>query len=122
MKKIFFAGLLLLLLMPVSAPAQEQAIDAAALYREYEENEIAADAKYKNTRFAVTGEIRAIGKTIGDKPYIYLATGRYTSQVTLMFPARKYDTQLAAMKKGETIRAKGVCRGMKIGMVIIDIE
>ena len=98
------------------------AITAEQLYAEYDKNEIAADQKYKNKTLVVTGKIRDLGKTIGDMPYVYLATGAFSHQVMVMFPAKVYDDKLATFNRGTTIDVTGKCTGMTLGMVKISIR
>ncbi len=97
-------------------------ITAEQLYKEYESNEVAADQKYKNKILNLSGTIRDIGKTIGDKPYINFATGRFTHQVMVSFPAKVYDNQLATYSNGMQLDLTGKCNGMTLGMVTIDVK
>lgn len=97
-------------------------ITAEQLYKEYEANEVAADQKYKNKILNLSGTIRDIGKTIGDKPYINLATGRFSHQVMVSFPAKIYDNQLATYSNGMQLDLTGKCGGMTLGMVMINVK
>lgn len=97
-------------------------ITAEQLYKEYEANEVAADQKYKNKILNLSGTIRDIGKTIGEKPYINLATGRFSHQVMVSFPAKVYDNQLATYSNGMQLDLTGKCNGMTLGMVTIDVK
>jgi hypothetical protein len=106
----------------VAAPIEIISITSEQLYKEYEENEIAADTKYKNKTVKVSGTIRDIGKTIGDKPYLNLATGTFSHQVMVMFPADIYNEKLATYKKGSAIEATGTCTGKTLGMVGISLR
>jgi hypothetical protein len=97
-------------------------ITAEQLYKEYDANEIAADLKYKNKYLRVTGEIRDIRKGFGDAPYVNLATGVFTHQVLVTFPAGKYDNQLATYSTGTAIEVTGKCTGKTLGMVGINLQ
>lgn len=110
---------------PMTAKAPEKApiaITSEQLYREYDENEIAADQKYSRKALRVSGTIRDIGKTFGDKPFLNLSTGQFSHQVMVSFPARSYDDQLASFKRGEWIELTGTCTGKTLGMVGIRVE
>jgi tRNA(Ile2) C34 agmatinyltransferase TiaS len=129
--KIVFAVIVLVIISTAisqidspTKPAQPVAISITAeqLYKEYEANEVAADLKYKNKYLRVKGEIRDIRKTIGDVPYVNLATGAFTHQVMVTFPAGKFDNQLATYSNGTVIEATGICTGKTLGMVGIDLR
>jgi len=97
-------------------------ITAEQLYKEYEANEVASDLKYKNKALQVKGKIRDIGKTIGDTPYVNLATSAFTHQVLVTFPAGKFDNELATYSNGAAIEVTGICTGKTLGMVGIDLR
>ncbi|MCK9362095.1 MAG: OB-fold putative lipoprotein [Syntrophales bacterium] len=107
---------------PAAKPTEIISITSEQLYKEYEANEVAADPKYKDKTLKVSGTIRAIGKTIGDKPYVNLSTGPFSHQVMVMFPADTYNNQLAAYKKGDAIEVTGTCTGKTLGMVGISLR
>lgn len=107
---------------PIAKPIEIISITSEQLYKEYEANEISADQKYKNRAVKVTGTLRDIGKTIGDKPYMNLSTGAFSHQVMVMFPAGVYNEKLAIYKRGNNIEVTGKCRGMILGMVAIDMD
>lgn len=107
---------------PVAAPVEIISVTSEQLYKEYEANEIAADTKYKNKSVKVSGAIRDIGKTIGDKPYLNLATGPFSHQVMVMFPAGEYDQKLATLQKGNAIEVTGTCTGRTLGKIVINLK
>lgn len=107
---------------PATKPVEIISITSEQLYKEYEANEVAADLKYKDKTLKVSGTIRDIGKTIGDKPYLNLATGTFSHQVIVMFPADTYNEKLASYKKGAAIEVTGMCTGKTLGMVGISLR
>ena len=107
---------------PVAKPAEIISITSEQLYKEYGDNEVAADSKYRDKTLKVSGIIRAIGKTIGDKPYMNLATGTFSHQVMVIFPADAYNEKLATYKKGDAIEVTGTCTGKTLGMVGISLR
>lgn len=107
---------------PIEKPIEIISITAEQLYREYEVNEIAADQKYKNNLVRVTGTIRDIGKTIGDRPYLNLSTGAFSQQVVVMFPADVFNDKLSKLNRGTRIELTGTCTGKTLGMVTISMN
>ena len=59
---------------PVPTKQSIPLISAEQLFEDYEENEIAADNRYKGRLFRIEGEVSKIGKDITDQPYIVLNT------------------------------------------------
>lgn len=106
----------------IEKPIEIISITSEQLYKEYEANEIAADQKYKNRAVKVSGTLRSIGKTIGDKPYLNLSTGAFSHQVMVLFPADQYNDKLATFKRGDRIELTGTCTGMTLGMVGIHLR
>lgn len=47
-------------------------VEAHRLYQDYEDNEVAADQKYKNNVLIVTGKVSTIGKDFTDEIYVAL--------------------------------------------------
>ena len=107
---------------PEAPPPPPIEITSEQLYKEYEANEVAADQKYKNRTLKVVGTIRDIGKSIGDKPYVSLSTGRWSNQVMVSFPPKVLDDKLATYSKGTRIEVTGTCTGMTLGMVMIRLR
>ncbi|WP_438312326.1 OB-fold protein [Sporosarcina sp. FA9] len=117
--------------IPVSAPEQEKAddkkpeekkkekepevekpkeeaivISAVDLYSAYDDNEIAADQKYKGKQLEVTGTIKDIGKDILDSMYITLDTGDVLGSIQVYFPKDDADS-VAALSKGQDVTVIG---------------
>ena len=47
------------------------------IFKDYQDNEVAADGKYKGKWFVVTGKISEISKDFRDKPYLVFAMDGY---------------------------------------------
>lgn len=88
---------------------QEPAISitASELIAAYDENEVAADGKYKNKNLEVTGTIASIGSGIND-PYIVLRDGDSYIGIQCYF---ENQSGLANLKKGDQITIKGIGKG-----------
>ena len=89
-------------------------ISASKLYKEYNENEIAADEKYKGKIIEVTGVIRDIGNDIMDNAYITLL-GMNTLEI---FNVILTKNQLLQIVKGKRITVIGSCSGLMINVQI----
>lgn len=105
-----------------SKPAEEAAIKVTAsqLYSDYEANEVAADAKYKDKKVEITGTISSIGKDLMDTPYVALVVSPNNPVFSVQCMFKKGDeSQLAALAKGSDITLKGKVGG-KLGNVLIN--
>jgi hypothetical protein len=92
-------------------------LSAAELYQAYENNEVAADAKYKGQVILVTGAISNIGKDVLDKIYVALDTGRLVTSVQAFF-TKVHTNAVASLSKGQTVTLKCRCDG-KFGNVLL---
>lgn len=94
-------------------------VSAVSLSQQYDDNKVAADAKYEGKLVEVSGVIDNIGKDITDTPYVSLK-GRTNSLfgVQCMFP-RADETQLADLSKGKSITLQGRVSGELIGNVVV---
>lgn len=91
---------------PSPAPAIE--MTAAELHREYEENEVAADEKYKGKRLLVSGSVESIDKDFLDHIIVRLKTGQMFQSVMATMDDREKGAA-AALKKRQAIAV--LCRG-----------
>ncbi|MHC5079772.1 MAG: OB-fold protein, partial [Planctomycetota bacterium] len=90
-------------------------VSAAQLFKDYEENEVAADEKYKGKILQVSGEVSDIGKDIMDKMYVNLKTENMFMHVQCYF-SDKHKDKLKTMKKGQQVTIKGKCDGKLMGV------
>ncbi len=90
-------------------------ISASKLYKEYNENEIAADEKYKGKIIEVTGVIRDIGNDIMDNAYITLVGNEYFGDIQCYFNEKSV---VAKLSKGKRITVIGSCSGLMINVQI----
>lgn len=88
---------------------------ASNLYQDYDDNEVAADEKYKDKKIAVTGTIQDIGKDVMDDAYITLNTGKY-GIVQCSFNNSK---MVKTLSKGDRVTIVGNCSGKTLGNVIL---
>ena len=94
-------------------------IDAKTLSREYNENEVAADAKYKNKSVLVRGVVESIAKDAFDNPYLSIKGSQMFHTVHANFPDSALD-DLAKIKKGQNVSLICNVEGMIIGSVMMD--
>ena len=90
-------------------------ISASKLYKEYNENEIAADEKYKGKIIEVTGVIRDIGNDIMDNAYITLVGNEYFGDIQCYFNEKSV---VAKLSKGKRITVIGSCSGLMMNVQI----
>ena len=90
-------------------------VSADQLYREYSDNEIAADTTYKNKSVVVSGTVKSLGKDILGSPYVVLDAG-FLLGVQCVFS--RSDTSLARVSKGDSISVRGRVSG-KMGNVVV---
>lgn len=96
--------------------APELNVNAETLMSDYQANEVAADAQYKNRVIKVTGVVDSIGKDILDNPYITLKTGN-TFSVQCTFD-HSFEKMLANLVKDEELTMVGRVSG-KFGNIIL---
>ena len=88
------------------------------LFRQYEANQVAADAKYEDRILQVTGIVDSIGKDILGRIYItFKVDGEQIFSVQCFFEDRFKD-EVARLKKGQKTVLIGKCRG-KLGNVLL---
>lgn len=101
---------------PTSTPAVK--VTAETLMRDYQANEVAADAKYKNQTLEVSGLVDTIGKDILDTPYVSFKTNEVIFTVQCMFDKSQAD-QLAPLAKGQSLIVRGKVSG-KLGNILLN--
>lgn len=90
-------------------------VTSKTLYKEYNNNEIAADDKYKGKIIQVRGTIRDIGKDIMDDAYISLIGDDFFGDVQCFFPDKSY---LLNLKKVQRFNVIGYCDGLFMNIIL----
>ena len=93
-------------------------LSADQLAREYENNEVAADAKYKGKIVIVSGTIQDIGKDVMDEPYIIIGGSGFLDGVQCFFTESE-ESSVAHLSKGQRVSVKGEVSGKIIGNVLV---
>ncbi len=100
---------------PVKSPDGVYSIGAVRLWREYNENEVAADTRYKGQRLSVTGTIVSIERDYEGRPVLHLFGGNaiFPTMATL----NKADIPAAArLKKGDEVVVRCIGAGWEMRM------
>jgi tRNA_anti-like len=100
---------------PVKSPDGLLSVGAVRLWRDYEENEVAADTRYKGQRLSVTGTVVSIERDYEGRPVLHLFGGN------AIFPTRatlnKADIPAAAqLKKGDQVVVRCIGAGREMRM------
>lgn len=98
------------------------AITAGDLFAAYNENEVAANSKYKDKKLQITGTISNIGIDILDRVYITLDASETLYSVQCYFANSDEDAKVAELKKGDTITLIGVCEGISLNVTVKQCE
>jgi hypothetical protein len=85
------------------------------LSADYEENELAADQKYRGKALRVTGKIESVGKVL-DEPIVVLVGGLG------VHAAFKEEAPLLSLKKGQPITVRCVGAGMPVAIRLEDCQ
>ncbi|MGG1878254.1 hypothetical protein ABDI30_11890 [Paenibacillus cisolokensis] len=94
------------------------AVSAIDLWNDYDENEVAADAKYKGKQIEVSGVVKDIGKDILDSIYITLETDAVLGSVQVYFSDKEAEA-VGSLKKGQKVTVVGNGDGKTLTNVAI---
>jgi len=110
---------------PAAAPADAAPaevvlqVSAKQLAQDYNANEVAADAKYKDKLLEVTGTLEGINKDFSDDPYLTLETDNQFLPVHANYS--KADlADLSKLVKGQDVTMTCRGKGMMVGSPILD--
>lgn len=99
-------------------PTPLERVTARQLNKDYADNEIAADLKYKDKVFAVTGVVLDIGKDWLDDPYLTMGGRGILGGVHFEFNEESIPA-LARVSKGQSVTIKGEITGLTLGTVMV---
>lgn len=94
-------------------------ITVGELYQAYEDNEIAADKKYKDKLLEVTGTISDFGVDVFGTSYIMLDTGGPFKDTQVFFKKGE-DDKIAELSKGQDVTVVGTGGGLVITSLVIN--
>lgn len=96
-------------------------ISAVNLYKEYTDNPVAADEKFKGKILKVDGKISLITQTKDGRICIMLEANIINGFIFCYFPESQSKT-IAKFKPGDFWTIKGKCTGMQAGVILEDCE
>jgi len=92
-------------------------VTSQQIYKEYQDNEVAADAKYKDKRVKVTGTIISFDKSMGVN-YCYIgSSGDFIGEVRCAM-SEDFVKQAINYQKGQIISLEGKCIGRSFTGVV----
>jgi hypothetical protein len=100
---------------PVESPDGLLSVGAVRLWRDYEENEVAADTRYRGQRLQVTGTVVSVERDYEGRPVLHLLSGNpiFRTMATL----NKADIPAAAqLKKGDQVVVRCIGAGREMRM------
>ena len=103
----------------ISAATPDYVLSANTLFKEYERNSVAADAKYEDKIVVVSGTVQNIGKDIMDTAYLVIGGSGFLDGVQCMLP-RGQEGLVARVSKGQYVTLKGKVSGQTIGNVLVN--
>ena len=102
----------------ISVATPDYVLSANTLFKEYDKNSVAADAKYEDKIVVVSGTIQSIGKDIMDTAYLVIGGSGFLDGVQCMLPRGQEDL-VARVSKGQYVTLKGKVSGQIMGNVIV---
>jgi len=95
-------------------------ISAVELSKAYEENEVAADEKYKGKMIETTGKIAGIDNGVTDKDLIVkLSDGKYDMRTTYCYMNASEKDKVIAFKKGQQVTLIGKGSSATLGSPVL---
>lgn len=100
---------------PVVNPDGSVTVGAVQLWREYQENEVAADTRYKGKRLRVTGTLVSVERDADGSPVLHLLSGNpvFRTMATL---ERAFIPDAARLKKGDVVVVRCMGAGLMMRM------
>jgi hypothetical protein len=104
------------------APVKAMAVQADAMVKEFEQNELAADAKYDGKTLRITGRIDKIDTDVWDDEKYILRLGKKWSFINVNCNDMPTD-QLATLKQGQSVTVVGKFDdGGDLGVEVADCQ
>ena len=102
-----------------SVATPDYVLSANKLFKEYDKNSVAADAKYEDKIVVVSGTIQSIGKDIMDTAYLVIGGSGFLDGVQCMLP-RGQEGLVARVSKGQYVTLKGKVSGQIMGNALVN--
>lgn len=96
-----------------------QKVTSIHLSKEYQDNEVMGDEKYRDKNIVVTSKVLGIKKDATDTPYVELQGSDIFSSPLAYFGEKETTSTIATLKKGEKITLVCTPKGLVLGSVIL---
>lgn len=103
----------------VSEAPPEAYIDAYDIIKDYVDNTVVADSKYRDKTLEIQGTVADIGKDLIDTPFLTIKGSKFTFEAMRCNFSKDDEVLLASVVKNQHIVIRGLVMGEKLGMVII---
>jgi hypothetical protein len=104
---------------PEVAPDGSVTVGAVRLWREYQENEVAADTRYKGKRLRVTGTVLTVERDADGNPVLHLLSGNMVFR-TMATLDKAFLPDAAQLRKGDQVVVR--CTGAGLMMRMPQLE
>jgi len=94
-------------------------IDAYDIIKDYVDNTVVADTKYRNKTLEIQGVVNDIGKDLIDVPFLTLRGSKFTFQAMRCNFSKADEPILANVFKNQEIVVRGKIAGEKLGTVLV---
>ena len=92
-------------------------VTSQQIYKEFQDNEVAATAKYKDKRIRVTGTLISFDRTLGTN-YCYIGSpGDFIGEVSCAM-SEEFSKQAGNYTKGQEMFVEGICTGKSFTGVV----
>jgi len=94
-------------------------IDAYDIIRDYVDNTVVADSKYRDKTLEIRAFVSDIGKDLVDTPFLMLRGSKFTIEAIRCNFDRSDELLLAPIRKNQEIVVRGLVIGEKFGSVVL---
>lgn len=107
-----------------ATPEPAIVVTSDKLASDYKDNQVAADAKYKDKIVEVTGTVDSIGKDITDSSYVTFEGESQYSVINKVqaFFSKSNESALIDVKKGQKLTLRGRVEGGSFNVILRDSE
>jgi hypothetical protein len=97
-------------------------VTAKQLIKEFEDNEVKANKKYKDKKIKITGEVATIGQNSSDT-YIHLTSGKILGLTNITCNLKNTEDEKAeTLNKGDNVAVVGIVKEMIWNITVNDCE
>ena len=101
---------------------KENKVTAKQLIKEFEDNEVKANKKYKDKKIKITGEVATIGQNSSDT-YIHLTSGKILGLTNITCNLKNTeDGKAEKLNKGDNVAVVGIVKEMIWNITVNDCE